>query len=412
MFRSAPRRAQGALLEHHRVTDRIVLGVDVAIVAPCPVPYMIGGAENLWRGLQDHLNEHTPHQAEIIKLPSRELAFWDLVDSYRRFTELDLTGFDVVVSGKYPAWMVAHPHHVCWMLHPLRGLYDTYHFFGLPERHPDGPPPIRELQAFMAANARRRDALDELFERLDALRRASGIPESAFAFPGPLIREVVHFLDGVALAPGAIWRYGAISSVVRDRPGYFPAGAEVFVAHPPGRVPPARPRRGRYLLSAGRLDGAKRVDLLIGAMAHLGDDVELRIAGSGPEEERLRELAAGDDRITLLGRVSDTALAELYARCRAVAFIPYEEDFGLVALEAMALGKPVLTCTDSGGPTELVSDGVTGFVREPDPARLAEAIRALWESRSLRARMGRAAAERARAVTWTPAVDAILGASA
>ena len=95
--------------------------MDIAIVAPCPIPYMIGGAENLWRGLQDHLNEHTAHQAELIKLPSRELAFWELLDSYRRFAELDLTGFDLVVSSKYPAWMVNHPRHVVYMLHRLRG---------------------------------------------------------------------------------------------------------------------------------------------------------------------------------------------------------------------------------------------------------------------------------------------------
>src|SRR4051812_18478552 len=356
--------------------------MDVAIVAPCPIPYMIGGAENLWRSLQDHINEHTPHQAEQIKLPSREHEFFDLVDSYRRFAELDLTGFDVVVSGKYPAWMVAHPHHVCYMLHPLRGLYDTYGFFGLPDTVADGPAPVRELQAFMAEHAGERSALPELFERVGSLRRAAGVDPALFAFPGPLIREIVHFLDGVALAPEAIQRYGAISAVVRDRPGYFPDGAEVLVAHPPGRVPPARPRRGRYLFSAGRLDGAKRIDLLIAAMAHAGRDVELRIAGTGPDESRLHELAAGDPRIRLLGRVPDAELAELYARCRAVAFIPYDEDFGLVALEAMALGKPVITCTDSGGPRELVDDGVSGVVADPEPEALGRAIRRLWDGRA------------------------------
>lgn len=385
-------------------------GVDVAIVAPCPVPYAIGGAENLWRGLQDHLNEHTPHQAEIIKLPAREHEFFDLVDSYRRFAELDLTGFDVVVSGKYPAWMVSHPRHVCYMLHPLRGLYDTYGFFGLPEVLDGAPPEVAALQAFMAEHAGERAALPELFERVAALRGHGDA--GLFAFPGPLIREIVHFLDRIALAPGAIRAYGAISGVVRDRPGYFPDGARVFVAHPPGRVPPARPRRGRYLLSAGRLDGAKRIDLLIAAMAHAGDDVELRIAGTGPEEPRLRELAAADARITLLGRVPDAELAELYARCRAVAFIPYEEDFGLVALEAMALGKPVITCTDSGGPRELVADGISGYVAEPQPEALGRAIRRLWDDRRLRVQMGRAAAERARAVTWDPVVAELEAAAA
>ena len=129
--------------------------MDIAIVAPCPIPYMIGGAENLWRGLQDHLNEHTSHQAELIKLPSRELEFWDLIDSYRRFAELDLTGFDLVVSSKYPAWMVSHPHHVVYMLHRLRGLYDTYDVMHLPPDYPDPPAAVVELRAFMEENVGR-----------------------------------------------------------------------------------------------------------------------------------------------------------------------------------------------------------------------------------------------------------------
>ena len=144
---------------------------------------MIGGAENLWRGLQDHINEHTPHQCELIKLPSRELTFWELVDSYRRFAELDLTGFDVVVSSKYPAWMVDHPRHVIYMLHKLRGLYDTYHFLQLPDRHPTEAPPVTELRAFMAENAGQRAALDEFFGRLGELRGAAGLPGRPVRLP-------------------------------------------------------------------------------------------------------------------------------------------------------------------------------------------------------------------------------------
>ena len=119
--------------------------MDIAIVAPCPIPYVIGGAENLWRGLQDHLNEHTEHQAELIKLPSREHSFWDLVDTYRRFSELDLDGFDLVVSTKYPAWMVRHPRHVVYLQHKLRGLYDTYDIDRLPLRLENAPAPVAEL---------------------------------------------------------------------------------------------------------------------------------------------------------------------------------------------------------------------------------------------------------------------------
>jgi glycosyltransferase involved in cell wall biosynthesis len=381
--------------------------MDVAIVAPCPVPYAIGGAENLWRGLQDHINEKTPHQAEIIKLPSREHSFWELVDGYRRFCELDLTGFDIVVSGKYPAWMVDHPNHVCYMLHRLRGLYDTYHFFGLPIEPQDPPRPVRELLDFMAATTRQRSALPELFERLDHLRRAPGAPVAMFAFPGPLIRVIVHHLDGVGLAPSAVRRYGAISETVRRRPGYFPEGVDVFVAHPPSRVPALRARPGRYLFTASRLDNVKRVELLINAMKHAGSRVKLRIAGGGPDEPTLRALADGDERITFCGRVSDGELARLYAECRAVAFVPYDEDFGLVALEAMRLGKPVITCTDSGGPTELVDDGVSGLVAPPEPQAIGAAIERLWHDRALRRRLADGARRRAAEVTWEPAVAAI-----
>jgi glycosyltransferase involved in cell wall biosynthesis len=385
--------------------------MDIAIVAPCPIPYMIGGAENLWSGLQRHLNEHTAHQAEIIKLPSPELSFWELIESYRHFTELDLTGFDLVVSSKYPAWMVSHPNHVVYMLHRLRGLYDTYDVMNLPPQYADPPPAVLDLRAFMAEHAEQRDALPEFFARVAALRDAPGAREDLFAFPGPFIRELVHFLDGVGLARTEIRRYGAISAAVAERPGYFPPGADVFVAHPPSGLEGLRGGRGRYLFTVSRLDAPKRIELLIEAMAAVSARVELRIAGTGPEEARLRELAAPDPRITFCGRVGSAELAELYAGARAVAFIPYLEDFGLVTLEAMLAGKPVITCTDSGGTAELVSDGVNGLVAEPNAAALAAAIDRLWSSRREARRMGEAARERAAAVTWDGVVEQLTAAA-
>ena len=386
--------------------------MDVAIVAPCPVPYARGGAENLWRGLQDHLNERTAHQAEILKLPTREHAFWGLLAAYRDFAELDLTGFDVVVSGKYPAWMVAHPAHVVWMLHPLRGLYDTYHYFGLPDEPADAPAEVTALLAFCDAHAGRRDALGELWERLDRLR-AGGLDAAVTAFPGPLIRRLVHWLDGVAFAPGAIARYGAISATVRDRPGYFPPGAEPFVAHPPsGRAIALGGRRGDYLFTVSRLDAPKRLDLLIAAMALVRSGAHLKLAGTGPEQARLAELAAGEPRVELLGRVSDAELERLYGRARAVAFLPHDEDFGLVALEAMQAGRPVITTHDAGGPRELVEDGVTGLVVDPTPAALAAAIDALWDDRGRWRTLGRAGLERARAVSWDRVVAELEAAAA
>ena len=64
----------------------------------------------------------------------------------------------------------------------------------------------------------------------------------------------------------------------------------------------------------------------------------------------------------------------LLARCLGVVFTPYDEDYGYVTLESFLASKPVITCTDSGGPVELVEDGVSGWVTEPDPRSVAEAI--------------------------------------
>lgn len=390
---------------------RVAALMDIAIVAPCPIPYTIGGAENLWRGLQDHINEHTPHQAEVIKLPSPEHSFWALVDSYRRFAALDLRGFDLVVTGKYPAWMIEHRTHVCYMLHRLRGLYDTYHFLGMPDRYPDAPAPVVELREFMASSEGRREELDEFFARLGRLRNATHLPSDLFAFPGPFAREVVHFLDGIGLAPSAIARFGAISATVRDREGYFPPERDVFVAHPPTALKGAQGRRaGSYLFTASRLDGPKRIDLLVRAMEHAPAAARLRIAGTGPDEQALRELAAGNPRIELLGRVTAEQLGSLYAGARAIVFVPYLEDFGYITLEGMRAGRPVITCTDSGGARELVTDGVTGLVAEPTPEALGDAIGQLWNERRLARRLGRAARKRASKVAWEVVVRELVSA--
>ena len=67
-----------------------------------------------------------------------------------------------------------------------------------------------------------------------------------------------------------------------------------------------------------------------------------------------------------VGRLSDQEMIDHLARCRAVVFPPFNEDYGFVTVEAFMCGKPVITCTDSGGPSELVRDGENGYVTDPD----------------------------------------------
>jgi hypothetical protein len=104
----------------------------IAVVGPSPVPYAYGGAEGLLWKLVESINDLTQNQAELIKIPVKERSFWELIDSYYRFFNMDLSHFDLIISTKYPSWMVSHDNHIVYMVHHLRGLFDTYHFFNEP----------------------------------------------------------------------------------------------------------------------------------------------------------------------------------------------------------------------------------------------------------------------------------------
>ena len=99
----------------------------------------------------------------------------------------------------------------------------------------------------------------------------------------------------------------------------------------------------------------------------------LRIAGAGPEYARLRAMAG--KKVDFLGRVSDTDLRELYARCRAF-LLPGEEDFGMTPVEALASGKPVVAL-GRGGALETVPRFGGVFYEEPTVEHIAGAIGAL-----------------------------------
>ncbi len=381
----------------------------IAIVAPSPVPFCIGGAEKLWWGLIKFVNEQTPHHVDLIKLPSREHSFWDLVDTYESFSKLNLSHFDLVISTKYPAWMVNHPNHVCYMQHRLRGLYDTYHFTRLPLKCSSPNPKIQALTGFMDRYKEDSTRLEQFFGHLHNLRNSSDIDKDVFAFPGPLARQVIHYLDGIGLAASRIRRYTAIAKNVAGRQDYFPEGVDVQVVHHPTHLTVSRKGSADYLFTVGRVDNAKRVRLMIEAMQHVKSRISLKIAGTGPDEPELRQLARSDERIEFLGFVNDDDVADYYADALAVLYIPYDEDYGMVTIEAMLNGKPVITTTDSGGPLEFVTDGETGFISDPSPTALAAKIDEAANNRRQVLAMADACRQRVGHISWESVVSSLLG---
>jgi len=384
----------------------------IAIVAPSPVPFTIGGAELLFNGMQDAINNYTPHQCELIKLTTKEDNFWSLVESYYKFYSLDLSHFDMVISTKYPSWMIKHRNHIVYMLHPLRGLYDTYHLctdkIDIPEELKTGL--VREILDITDIRIKKQENIDELFQKLFQLQAEQDkYSKEIFTFPGPFIREIIHFFDRWALSYENTREYYAISENVKKRTDYFPPSARVNVVYPPSKIEDFECRGFEYLFTASRLDSPKRIHLLIEAMKFVPHDIKLKIAGEGPEKDKLIELAGEDKRIEFIGFVTETELVDLYANALTILFVPFDEDYGYITIEGMMSAKPLITAFDSGGPLEFVEDSRTGFIVDTDPNEIASKINYFVEHVEEAKKIGMLAHEKVKNISWNNFVAKLIG---
>jgi len=174
-----------------------------------------------------------------------------------------------------------------------------------------------------------------------------------------------------------------------------------------------------YLLAAARLSPVKGIDVLIRALRlarDAGHDVDLILAGAGPEELALRQLARDcgvEQSVRFWGSASRAELAGLLHGCVLLAQPSRAEGFGIAALEAMVCGRAVVA-SRAGGLPELVRDGETGLLVPPDdPAALSAAIAALLSEPARRADLGRRGRERALSeFTWSAVAGRYLNAYA
>jgi glycosyltransferase involved in cell wall biosynthesis len=323
----------------------------IGVVTPCAANGELGGAERFYVGLVASLNT-SETRAELVPVPVDESTFARMQASYLRCYETDLSRFDAVVSTKNPTYVVRHPNHVCYLVHTARVFYDMF---------------------------------DREFPRTDELLRS--------------YRALVQRLDTGALRPPRTRRVFTIGQEVTQRLKSF-NGISSEVLHPGPVMRPAACGSYDYLLMPGRLHRWKRVDLVINAMRLVPGPLRLKIAGTGEDEPAFRALAADDERIEFLGRVSDDELRQLYADALAVPFVPLREDYGYVTAEAFLHRKPVVTCNDSGEPARIVQHGVSGFVCPPRPRAIAESIGELVRQPNLAREMGAAGYESIQNITW------------
>lgn len=338
----------------------------IAVVTSTP-PLTEGGHLVIARALVRALEE-AGHRADLVLTPQNRFGRQGAAYVANWLTDVGMTGegerTDQVISLRFPSYAVRHRAHVCWLNHRMREYYDLW----------------------------------EQFSR--TLSWKGRVKEG-------VRRRLIHAVDRYLLTRH-VTRLYAQSRTIQARLHRF-GGIPSEVLYPP---PPPRPYRcdgyGDYLFAVSRLAPLKRIELLLQALARpAARAARLVVAGEGEQQPRLRALVASlglEGRVTLAGRLTDAALVDHLARCRAVCFAPLNEDYGLVTAEAFASRKAVVTCADSGGPTELVRDGAHGFVVDPTPDALATALARLSEDRALAERLGAAAHTIAADMTWPRAV--------
>ena len=339
------------------------------LVCEAQVPFVHGGAEVHVRELMRELRARG-YDTELVSVPFKwypkeeilpHAAAWRLLD----LGESNGRPIDLVIATKFPSYFARHPNKVAWLIHQYRAAYELcgtpYSDFG----HNESDVGLRDTLI-----------------RLDT----------------QMLGECRRIFTNARNTASRLAKFNALSA----EPLY----------HPPrlaSRLVPGP--YGDYLLSVGRIESVKRVDLIVEAMTASDPLVRLIVAGDGTQRanvERLAEATGVNHRVTFLGSVGDEELLELYRGALAVVYPPYDEDFGYVTLEAFLARKPVITCTDSGGPNEFVLHGENGFVCDPVPAALADAINALAGDRRRAAAMGDAGFEIASGISWDGVIEKLV----
>lgn len=248
------------------------------------------------------------------------------------FERMDFSDYDLVISSSHSAakGIITRPEtlHVCYCHSPMRYVWDQSHQY------------------------------QDQFKSFSILK--------------PLYKPVLHKIrmwDRVAAE--RVDEFITNSKYIQDRVKKY-YKKESTVIHPPVDLYTfsVGKNHGDAYLAVGRLIPYKRFDLIVKAAVKMG--FPLQIVGDGPELKRLKKLARGAN-VEFLGKISDDDLRVAYQHAKALIF-PQQEDFGIVPLEAMACGTPVLAY-GRGGALETVKAGVSGlFFEEQTVESLVKAV--------------------------------------
>lgn len=331
------------------------------------VPFVRGGAELMVESLTNELRKRN-FDAELISIPFKWYPNNSLIDSILAWRMIDLSEsngmkIDLVIGTKFPTYTVKHNNKILWLMHQFRSAYDLCD--------------IRE------------------YAGLNTLPGGSAIREKIVRIDNKMIPESKKIYTISKNVSDRLKRYNNINSI----PLY----------HPPKHVGKYKSEAyGNYILSVGRLDVIKRVDLLIKSLPYCDKSIKAIIAGVGPELDNLKKLACSlkvENRVSFLGFVSDEDLINLYANAFAVFFAPVDEDYGYITLEALLSKKPIVTCWDSGGVLEFVEDKKSAFIANADENEIGGKIDLFFKKKTMCEEMGRHGYDKVKNISWDNVID-------
>jgi glycosyltransferase involved in cell wall biosynthesis len=338
------------------------------------VPFIGGGAETHADSLQGALRK-AGHDAEIVRIPFKWYPPEKIHDHLLSCRLLDLTEangnkIDMVIGLKFPAYHIPHPNKRIWILHQFRTAFEMWG-----SEHCDLSPTPQGRSI--------RDSIERIEKRL--------------------LTEAKHLFANSKTVAKRLWDHCQIPAEPLYHP---PQNAEQFRCQD----------YGDYLYFPSRLNKWKRQELALEALAKTRQPVQIRFSGLPDNPEYLRRLQSQvrklglQKRVVFLGRLSFEEILDQYAKARAILFIPSEEDYGYVTLEAMLSSKAVITCSDSGGPIEFIQNEKEGYVTEPKAEELATAMDLFWKNPSTAKELGQNALNRYREVniSWEHVVSSLL----
>jgi glycosyltransferase involved in cell wall biosynthesis len=312
--------------------------------------FVRGGAEYLAESLKYKL-EQQGHNVEIIRIPFKWYPPENIVKHMMacRWIKLPVPFIDLVIALKFPAYYVPFTNKKLWLLHQFRQVYDLW-----------GTP----------------------------LQDIPNTPE------GCQIRDMVVRADQTYFQEAK--EIYTISHNVAQRLQHYNGIRATGVLYPPVVNPDLywRDDPDNYFFYPSRLVSTKRQELAIEAMRYIKSDFRLVLAGKADTDAYGDMLQAKindyglQDRVKLVGYVSEEQKAALIARSVACLNLPYDEDYGYVTVEAFHARKPIIACKDGGAINEIVEHQVNGLIVDSSPEALAEAMETLWANRKRARDMG------------------------